>query len=740
MDPFKVLGISAGSVRVSADLDRVRQRSKELYKRYAQEKREADAKRVCKAWDLIRAKFTKKKEGATKTSSRTSIHSHKDGAKESAANGTTSQRRSDHQASTQPTAPTLAQDPSEQEPDVVEVAEVAASPPRSQPTEQQSGQQAAAERPAEKPPTTKKRRREEQPKVGQKAPAAKKLRQGEQLRRATSDGQKVATPGTKSVVRQPSSKALRLPGSSGKAGATAGHAVARQASAKSVGSVSRHPSSSSVVSRQNSKHGLEVPAHAGSQGTPAATLACGERVPRRSWQQTTGFACPTCRFRAMDPFNLVLEGRHGMLRLLLVQPPAVPKSARQEATLKFHLNLPRLQKWRKLGHNIEARMCLLTNYQAQQTWPTSLEFQVNKRKVFEVLPPKSGHVRRDIPHNISAELHSSMNTVVVKIKDDYVQRFALAIVRTAPRLPRQLCKHVPLMGKEECRQRVVELLFSSVLEGSSEEVQCDGYDRSRLICPITLARIETPARGYKCRHLQCFDLVAYLVSNLRMAAFNRRWHCPVCDLVLKAPKDLFIDTYVVQILASAEADAEEVMFDQSGTWKVSARATSPDPPSPEGRSGSPGSPREPEEEDPPATMGAVSSPGPGCADAEADSAAGLFGTQGSAESLEVDYGVSEDEPTDVSSEPGEMGLQASPGAGGALPDGSPHGSAQAGTPPGAGAGEPEGEGAEGAPSETESSSSGELCEGGNESGIEDCDKESLGAVSADPYSVWSPTA
>jgi len=279
----------------------------------------------------------------------------------------------------------------------------------------------------------------------------------------------------------------------------------------------------------------------------------------------------------MDPLNPVLDGPRGLLKLILVQHPVVTKSARQEATFRFKIDLPRLQEWRKMGQNIEARMCCLDSCLAHQAWPESALFQVNARKVFEIQPPQAGHRRLDTPKKISADLRSGLNVIDVQVKDDYVQRFALAIVRTSRQMPWQICKHVSCIDKDQCLQRVDEILFSSLLEGSGQEVQCDGSDRCSLVCPITLSRIQTPVRGHKCRHLQCFDLEAYLVSNLRMRNFNRRWLCPVCDIVLRPPGDLFIDTYIVDVLSKTQENAEEVAFKRAGDWSVSRVAASPAP-------------------------------------------------------------------------------------------------------------------------------------------------------------------
>ena len=45
-----------------------------------------------------------------------------------------------------------------------------------------------------------------------------------------------------------------------------------------------------------------------------------------------------------------------------------------------------------------------------------------------------------------------------------------------------------------------------------------------LKCPITYRRIDLPARGHDCKHIQCFDLESYLKLNVERGA----WKCPVC--------------------------------------------------------------------------------------------------------------------------------------------------------------------------------------------------------------------
>ncbi|CAE8587317.1 unnamed protein product, partial [Polarella glacialis] len=316
-------------------------------------------------------------------------------------------------------------------------------------------------------------------------------------------------------------------------------------------------------------------------GSVLVCSTCGEGASlRRMPDLKSGvFCCPSCRIRALDPFSPLLPAEKGMLKLLLVHH-MVPENANQEGSFDLRFNLPHLQRWRKQGEEIEVRMVRLDNCDPLQEWPHSLSFFVNGHVAFEIKAPKEGHKRREVPQRISASLKSGQNALKVSLKDGFsVQRFCMAIVRVKPQTPRELCKIVTPVGEEACRQLVSQLLFSSMLESTGEECHADGSDHCRLICPITLARIETPVRGHKCRHLQCFDLKAYLVSNQRMAVMNKRWACPVCSLILKPPADLFIDMHMMQIMVQTEDDDEEVTFDTNGVWTVSAKATPPGPPS-----------------------------------------------------------------------------------------------------------------------------------------------------------------
>ncbi|CAJ1362394.1 unnamed protein product [Effrenium voratum] len=66
MDPYKVLGIPQSQVKHPSDLDKVRQRAKKLYKRYAGEQNKFQMKKVMEAFDMVKGNMKKIGEGAYK--------------------------------------------------------------------------------------------------------------------------------------------------------------------------------------------------------------------------------------------------------------------------------------------------------------------------------------------------------------------------------------------------------------------------------------------------------------------------------------------------------------------------------------------------------------------------------------------------------------------------------------------------------------------------------------------------
>lgn len=85
-----------------------------------------------------------------------------------------------------------------------------------------------------------------------------------------------------------------------------------------------------------------------------------------------------------------------------------------------------------------------------------------------------------------------------------------------------------------------------------------------LRCPLSMERMERPARGAACDHTACFELRSYL----EIARQSGRWECPVCHRA--APlDDVHIDHTMTRIIRSLDdrPDVERVMLNADGSFE-----------------------------------------------------------------------------------------------------------------------------------------------------------------------------
>ncbi|KAH8035787.1 hypothetical protein HPB51_008614 [Rhipicephalus microplus] len=86
-----------------------------------------------------------------------------------------------------------------------------------------------------------------------------------------------------------------------------------------------------------------------------------------------------------------------------------------------------------------------------------------------------------------------------------------------------------------------------------------------LTCPLSKKRMSYPCRALRCKHIQCFDALSYLLSN----EMRPTWMCPVCG-ERAAFSSLVIDRLFMWILVNAPADCDTVVIYNDGSWAPSA--------------------------------------------------------------------------------------------------------------------------------------------------------------------------
>jgi len=78
--------------------------------------------------------------------------------------------------------------------------------------------------------------------------------------------------------------------------------------------------------------------------------------------------------------------------------------------------------------------------------------------------------------------------------------------------------------------------------------------------------LEAPVRGYKCQHLNCFDLFAWI--ELQVTLTNNKWVCPICS---ERSHKIVRDEYFENCLKEAKVlGAHSLEFQRDGSYILCA--------------------------------------------------------------------------------------------------------------------------------------------------------------------------
>ncbi|XP_038683934.1 E4 SUMO-protein ligase PIAL2-like isoform X2 [Tripterygium wilfordii] len=97
----------------------------------------------------------------------------------------------------------------------------------------------------------------------------------------------------------------------------------------------------------------------------------------------------------------------------------------------------------------------------------------------------------------------------------------------------------------------------------SENDIIEGPSRISLKCPISFRRVAIPVKGYRCKHLQCFDFSNYVIINSRRPS----WRCPHCNQPV-CYTELRIDQNMVKVLREVGEEVTDIIISADGSWKA----------------------------------------------------------------------------------------------------------------------------------------------------------------------------
>ncbi|XP_049615180.1 zinc finger MIZ domain-containing protein 1 isoform X1 [Syngnathus scovelli] len=205
--------------------------------------------------------------------------------------------------------------------------------------------------------------------------------------------------------------------------------------------------------------------------------------------------------------------------------------------------------------------------QMNTNWPASVQVSVNATPLtIERGDNKTSHK----PLHLKHVCQPGRNTIQITVTACCCSHlFVLQLVhRPSVRSVLQGLLKKRLLPAEHCITKV-KRNFSSVAS-SSGNAGLNGEDgveqtaiKVSLKCPITFRRIQLPARGHDCKHVQCFDLESYLQLNCERGT----WRCPVCNKTALL-EGLEVDQYMWGILnAIQNSELEEVTINPTCSWR-----------------------------------------------------------------------------------------------------------------------------------------------------------------------------
>ncbi|CAL8368151.1 unnamed protein product [Gadus morhua 'NCC'] len=205
--------------------------------------------------------------------------------------------------------------------------------------------------------------------------------------------------------------------------------------------------------------------------------------------------------------------------------------------------------------------------QMNTNWPASVQVSVNATPLtIERGDNKTSHK----PLHLKHVCQPGRNTIQITVTACCCSHlFVLQLVhRPSVRSVLQGLLKKRLLPAEHCITKI-KRNFSSVA-ASAGNATLNGEDgveqtaiKVSLKCPVTFRRIQLPARGHDCKHVQCFDLESYLQLNCERGT----WRCPVCNKTALL-EGLEVDQYMWGILnAIQNSEFEEVTIDPTCSWR-----------------------------------------------------------------------------------------------------------------------------------------------------------------------------
>ncbi|KAI6200281.1 CBN-GEI-17 protein [Aphelenchoides besseyi] len=231
-------------------------------------------------------------------------------------------------------------------------------------------------------------------------------------------------------------------------------------------------------------------------------------------------------------------------------------------------------------YEIQLRMGLLDPSKEQQDdYPKSVRANINGAMItfpplLNVQPrpgqPQTEQKRQSRPVNISLACLPIRNQYQLNIDWQYERTNYFVVVYVVKHLTPQILhdriKDSDRIYFEETR----EMVRKSLQKGGEDDIAMDSLKVS-LLCPLSRSVMNTPSRSRNCSHLQCFDLLNYLM----MSEKRPTWKCPVCGKACPY-NSLVVDRYFSDIITKVNGKAKDIELLPDADFKIVGEKKSQD--------------------------------------------------------------------------------------------------------------------------------------------------------------------
>lgn len=295
------------------------------------------------------------------------------------------------------------------------------------------------------------------------------------------------------------------------------------------------------------------------QGFTVLCTRCGlyqHRICIGAAASMSEYECLACQLSQLEPLQPVID--------TIFEPSAaispggsIPHDFTYTLKAKDQENVDKL---------VQVRCVKITSNGFYQRWPKEGSLLVNNKILEDFVSPPNmvesliARKRWDRPFVVNNLVPGAQNQVaVVKRKDTESYAYGLYHVGEVSVLDLAASWSKETVLTEEYGRAFVARLMSP-----GEEVYTPNLTQV-LRCPLTRLLPDLPVRGRRCSHVQCFDLLPYIV--LQEQATVNRWKCPICLLPAHCvERDLFIERIVGE--ARKLSSCYTVEFEPGGNYRL----------------------------------------------------------------------------------------------------------------------------------------------------------------------------